>query len=67
MKKIYGIRVMQSSLAVRNGKLLVYEKRELAEADLRSMPDSYTDYDHYEVVEVDLMTSADELQFYKAK
>lgn len=67
MKKIYGIRVWQSSLAVRNGKLLVYESRELAEQDLRSMPDSWTDYDHYEVVEIDLMTSVDELQFYKAK
>lgn len=65
MKKIYGIRFLQGSLVVRNGKLAVYETKELAELDLRNMPDSWTDYDHFEVVEIDLMTSSDELLFCK--
>lgn len=63
MNKIYGIRYWQGSLVVRNGKLAVYATKELAELDLHSMPDSWTDYDHFEVVEIDLMTSADELLF----
>ena len=65
MNKIYGIRVWQGSLVVRNGKLAVYATKELAEQDLRNMPDSWTDYDHYEIVEIDLMNSSDELLFYK--
>lgn len=67
MKKIYGIRFYQGSLVVRNGKLAVYATKELAEQDLRVMPDSWTDYDHFEVVEIDLISSADELLFYKSK
>ena len=67
MKKIYGIRVWQGSLVVRNGKLALYDTKELAEQDRRSMPDSWTDYEHYEVVELDLATSLDELLFYKKK
>lgn len=67
MNKIYGIRFYQGSLVVRNGKLAVYVSRELAELDLHSMPDSWTDYDHFEVVEIDLMTSADDLLFYKKR
>jgi len=50
MEKIYGIRVWQGSLVVKNGKLALYASRELAEQDLHSMPDSWTDYDHYELV-----------------
>lgn len=66
MNKIYGIRYWQGSLVVvRNGKLAVYATKELAELDLRSMPDSWTDYDHFEIVEIDLMSSADELLFCK--
>lgn len=65
MNKIYGIRFYQGSLVVRNGKLAVYATKELAELDLHSMPDSWTDYDHFEVVEIDLMTSSDELLFCK--
>lgn len=67
MKKIYGIRYWQGSLVVRNGKLAVYASRELAELDMHSMPDSWTDYDHFELVEIDLMSSADELLFYKKR
>lgn len=67
MKKIYGIRVWQGPLVVRNGKLALYESKELAEQDRHSMPDSWTDYEHYEVVEIDLATSLDELLFYKKK
>lgn len=40
MEKIYGIRVWQGSLVVKNGKLALYASRELAEQDLHSMPDS---------------------------
>lgn len=65
MNKIYGIRYWQGSLVVRNGKLAVYATKELAELDLRSMPDSWTDYDHFEIVEIDLMNSDDELLFCK--
>ena len=65
MNKIYGIRFYQGSLVVRNGKLAVYATKELAELDRRNMPDSWTDYDHFEVVEIDLITSADELLFCK--
>lgn len=64
--KIYGIRVWQGSLVVKNGKLALYASRELAEQDLRSMPDSWTDYDHYEVVELDVMCSPESLLFSKS-
>lgn len=67
MEKIYGIRVWQGSLVVKNGKLALYASRELAEQDLRSMPDSWTDYDHYEVVELDVMCSLESLLFAKPK
>lgn len=67
MKKIYGIRVWQGSLVVKNGKLALYASRELAEQDLRSMPDSWTDYDHYEVVELDVMCSPEFLLFSNPK
>lgn len=67
MEKIYGIRVWQGSLVVKNGKLALYASRELAEQDLRSMPDSWTDYDHYEVVELDVMCSPESLLFSKPK
>lgn len=63
MNKIYGIRICQGSLIVRDGKLAVYATKELAEKDLHSMPDSWTDYEHFEVVEIDLLSSADELLF----
>lgn len=65
MNKIYGIRFHQGEIVVRKGKLAVYATKELAEQDLHSMPDSWTDYNHFEVVEIDLMSSADELLFYK--
>lgn len=65
MEKIYGIRVWQGSLVVKNGKLALYASRELAEQDLHSMPDSWTDYDHYEVVELDVMCSPESLLFSK--
>lgn len=65
MKKIYGILVWQGSLVVKNGKLALYASRELAEQDLHSMPDSWTDYDHYEVVELDVMCSPESLLFSK--
>ena len=65
MEKIYGIRVWQGSLVVKNGKLALYASRELAEQDLRSMPDSWADYDHYEVVELDVMCSPESLLFPK--
>lgn len=65
MEKIYGIRVWQGSLVVKNGKLALYASRELAEQDLHSMPDSWTDYDHYEVVELDVMCSPESLLFPK--
>lgn len=42
-----------------------YASRELAEQDLHSMPDSWTDYDHYEVVELDVMCSPESLLFSK--
>lgn len=67
MEKIYGIRVWQGSLVVKNGKLALYASRELAEQDLRSMPDSWTDYDHYEVVELDVMCSPESMLFSKPK
>lgn len=67
MNKIYGIRFWQGHLVTRNGKLAVYATKELAELDLRNMPDVLTDYDHFEVVEIDLLTSSDELLFYKKK
>lgn len=67
MEKIYGIRVWQGSLVVKNGKLALYASRELAEQDLRRMPDSWTDYDHYEVVELDVMCSPESLLFSKSK
>ena len=67
MNKIYGIRVWQGSLVTRNGKLAVYATKELAEQDLHSMPDAWTDYEHFEVVEIDLLSSSDELLFYKKK
>ena len=65
MEKIYGIRVWQGSLVVKNGKLALYASRELAEQDLHSMPDSWTDYDHYELVELDVMCSPESLLFSK--
>lgn len=65
MEKIYGIRVWQGSIVVKNGKLALYASRELAEQDLHSMPDSWTDYDHYEVVELDVMCSPESLLFSK--
>ena len=65
MNKIYGIRFWQGHLVTRNGKLAVYATKELAELDLHSMPDVLTDYDHFEVVEIDLVTSSDELLFCK--
>ena len=65
MEKIYGIRVWQGSLVVKNGKLALYASRELAEQDLHSMPDSWTDYDHYELVELDVMCSTESLLFSK--
>lgn len=67
MEKIYGIRVWQGSLVVRNGKLALYASKELAEQDLHGMPDSWTDYDHYEVVELDVMRSPESLLFSKPK
>lgn len=67
MRKIYGIRVWQGSLVFRNGKIALYETRELAESDLRSMPDSWTDYDHYEVVELDVICSSESLLFLRPK
>ena len=66
MEKIYGIRVWQGSLVVKNGKLALYASRELAEQDLHSMPDSWTDYDHYELVELDVMCSPESLLFSKS-
>lgn len=66
-KKIYGIRVWQGSLVVKNGKLALYASRELAEQDLHSMPDSWTDYDHYELVELDVMCSPESLLFSNPK
>ena len=65
MEKIYGMRVWQGSLVVKNGKLALYASRELAEQDLHSMPDSWTDYDHYELVELDVMCSPESLLFSK--
>ena len=65
MEKIYGIRVWQGSLVVKNGKLALYASRELAEQDLHSMPDSWTDYDHYELVDLDVMCSPESLLFSK--
>lgn len=65
MEKIYGIRVWQGSIVVKNGKLALYASRELAEQDLHSMPDSWTDYDHYELVELDVMCSPESLLFSK--
>ena len=65
MEKIYGIRVWQGSLVVKNGKLALYASRELAEQDLHSMPDSWADYDHYELVELDVMCSPESLLFSK--
>lgn len=67
MGKIYGIRVWQGSLVVRKGKFALYATKELAEQDLHSMPDSWTDYDHYEVVELDVMCSTESLMFSKPK
>lgn len=67
MEKIYGIRVWQGSLVVKNGKLALYASRELAEQDLHSMPDSWTDYDHYELVELDVMCSPESLLFSNPK
>lgn len=63
MRTIYGIRLVQGSLVVRHGKLALYATRELADRDLHSMPDSWTDYDHYEVVEIDVMCSSESLLF----
>ena len=65
MNKIYGIRLWQGPLVVIKGKFAIYASRELAELDLHSMPDVLTDYDHFEVVEIDLMTTSDELLFCK--
>lgn len=65
MEKIYGIRVWQGSIVVKNGKLALYASKELAEQDLHSMPDSWTDYDHYELVELDVMCSPESLLFSK--
>ena len=65
MEKIYGIRVWQGSIVVKNGKLALYASRELSEQDLHSMPDSWTDYDHYELVELDVMCSPESLLFSK--
>lgn len=67
MDKIYGIRVWQGSLVVKNGKLALYASRELAEQDLHSMPDSWTDYDHFELVELDVMCSPESLLFSRPK
>lgn len=67
MGKIYGIRVWHDSLVVRNGKLALYASRELAERDLHSMPDSWTDYNHYEIVELDVICSTESLLFSNPK
>ena len=67
MEKMYGISVWQGSLVVTTGKLALYASRELAEQDLHSMPDSWTDYDHYELVELDVMCSPESLLFSNPK
>lgn len=67
MEKIYGIRKLPGSIVWRYGKLALYASRELAEQDLHSMPDSWTDYDHYEVVELYVMCSPESLLFSNPK
>lgn len=41
----------------------LYATRELAEKDLHALPDSYTDYEHYEIVEVPMVTKEESLRW----
>lgn len=61
--KIYAIKKFMGGIVYRNGKPCIYFTKELAEKDRRSMPDSWTDYDHFEVTELDMATSEAELLF----
>ena len=63
MNTIYAIRQLGGCIIERNGRQALYSTRELAEEDLRSMPDSWTDYDHFEVIELTVATESSELIF----
>lgn len=53
----------KAPLSLKMASLHCYASRELAEQDLHSMPDSWTDYDHYELVELDVICSPESLLF----
>lgn len=55
---LYAIKQVGGCIFVRNdGKPCIYATRDLAEKDFRSMPDVYTDYDHYEIVELPVISA----------
>lgn len=63
MDKIYAI-VEYGTMHIvnRNGRLAIYSTKELADEDRRNMPDSWTDYQHFEVIEIPL-ANADTMLF----
>lgn len=64
MDKIFAIVMVGSNSPInRNGKTCIYASKELADADLHAMPDSWTDYDHYEVKEFPVVNAESDLVF----
>ena len=54
--KVFAIKAIGGSIM-----FPVYSTKELAEADRRALPDSYTDYEHYEVIEIPMITNNENL------
>jgi len=65
MLNVYAIRKCGGCIVERGGRMAVYADRELAEKELHSMPDILTDYDHYEIVEFNVISSDTECIFSK--
>lgn len=60
--KLYAIKAVFGSI-----RFPLYESKELAEMDKGSMPDSYTDYEHFEIVEVPVVRTEDGLVWCKPR
>jgi len=61
---LYAIRMVGGTIIqLKDGRRGIYASKALAEADLRAMPDTWTDYDHYEIIEINLVTDSSELLF----
>lgn len=65
MLNVYAIRKLGGGIVERGGRMAVYADRELAEKELHSMPDILTDYDHYEIVAIKVISLVNECIFGK--